>query len=111
VLTALLFLVHFNHVLQRLAAMLPDETLRDDTRVFTSMNLNVMLGVVVILAIIFGLARWNPRPAALDLIFQSLEDFRHWLTLFPILVPVALTMTLVWKIKEALLASVFEARE
>src|SRR5262249_16846409 len=42
-LSGLLFLFNLNFVLQRLAAMLPDETLRIETRFFTSFNLYLLV--------------------------------------------------------------------
>jgi hypothetical protein len=37
-----------------------------------------------------------------------IESSRSWLLVFSILLPLAMTMTLIWKIKEVVLASVFE---
>ena len=48
--TGLLFLCQLNHVLQRLVAMLPDETLRADTRFFTRLNLTLMILALVLIA-------------------------------------------------------------
>jgi len=38
-----------------------------------------------------------------------MEPLSQWLLLFLILLPMAITMSLIWKIKEAILASVFGA--
>src|SRR5688572_18561679 len=48
--TGLLFLFNLNHVLQRLAAMLPDETLRSETRLFGNLNLSLLTLILVLFA-------------------------------------------------------------
>ena len=50
--SSLAFLYHFNYLLQRLAAMLPDETLRHETRVFGSFN-RVLILLVPLLFIAY----------------------------------------------------------
>jgi len=40
---------------------------------------------------------------------QLLVDSKHWLLLILILFPLAMTMTLIWKIKELILTSVFDS--
>ena len=107
-LSGLLFLFNLNFVLQRLAAMLPDETLRIETRFFTSFNLYLLVGVVSSVAIYIGLQQYQNVPWVLAHVFQADENTRHWLLVFSILLPLAMTMTLIWKIKEVVLASVFE---
>src|SRR5687768_3768794 len=61
-LSGLLFLFDLNQVLQRLAAMLPDETLRLETKWFTSMNLGLLIFIVVVVAIYFALEQFNHLP-------------------------------------------------
>src|SRR5688572_6427405 len=46
--TGLLFLFNLNHVIQRLAAMLPDETLRTETRVFGNLNLSLLTAILLL---------------------------------------------------------------
>ena len=108
-LSALLFLFNLNLVLQRLAAMLPDETLRDETRVFTSLNGYLLILIPVFLAVSICLLQIRQPPQAIVLILRLLEPFGQWILLFLILLPMAITMSLIWKIKEAILASVFGA--
>jgi len=105
--SALAFLVALNHVLRRLAAMLPDETLRADTRLFTALNVRVL----VVLAFLLGLTLWVGRSRESMIlagpILSALARFEPWHLLLPGLLPVALTMTMLWKTKEVLLMSVF----
>jgi hypothetical protein len=113
--TSLLFLYLLNSVLLRLSAMLPDETLREEARLFTRVN-QVVLLIVMVLAPAYFILRTLPRlPAFLvDLLLQfeqggTMVQFAV-LVVF-VLLPVAMTMALVWKTKEIILAGVFSPGE
>lgn len=101
------FLIAVNDVLLRLAAMLPDQALRSETLFFTRLNSRglMVLGLFVLLWL--GLPHWNPAPEPIARFRYFLEFTRPWLFIMLLLPPVALTMTLLWKIKEAILHSVF----
>ena len=106
-LSALLFLFNLNQVLQRLAAMLPDETLREETKVFTSLNGLLLVLIPAFLAMYFTLSQIRHPPLSVSLMLRLMEPVSQWILLFLILLPMAITMSLIWKIKEAILASVF----
>ena len=106
-LTGLLFLLMLNQVLRRLTAMLPDETLRVETRVFTNLNRGLLLFTMIVMTSYFVVARFQTLPDLLIYIFTLLDRGGLWLMLFLILLPVAMTMALLWKIKEVILAGVF----
>lgn len=105
--SGLVFLVALNTALRRLVAMLPDETLRLEVRLFTNLNLALLaalglLGLALKLGLqLAGAADWSPWVLGLMLHFGTAA------LLVLALLPVALTMTLIWKIKEAILHSVF----
>jgi hypothetical protein len=104
---ALLLLFQLNRVMQRLAAMLPDETLRLDTRLFTTVNLGA-LTLIPALAALAGVAirlGWSPRlsPGVSPLVDLALLACLVLL----VLLPLALTMALLWKTKETILAGIF----
>jgi hypothetical protein len=109
-LSGLIFLFNLNQVLQRLAAMLPDETLRMETRLFGAMNLNLLCALLAIVAIYAILEQINRLPNWLIDFLKVFYDSRHWLLIFMILLPIAMTMTLIWKTKEVIFASVFVHR-
>ena len=109
--TGLLFLFNLNHVLQRLAAMLPDETLRTETRVFGNLNLSLLTAILLLFAMFIILRRFDNLPDSLDRILRVMDFLRHWLLVFLILLPMAMTMTLIWKIKEVIFASVFSYQD
>ena len=110
-LSGLLFLFNLNLVLQRLTAMLPDETLREETKVFTSLNGILLVLIPTFLAFYFGFSQVKPLPQSVLFALRVMEPLSQWLWLFLILIlvllPMAITMSLIWKIKEAILASVF----
>jgi len=117
-LTALLFLASLNLVLQRLGAMLPDETLRLETRQFTVLNLSLLAATFLGAVIYFGLSQFQEMPLWLGVIASVMERSSFWirvlLVLLPlallVLLPLAMTMALLWKTKEVILDSIFGAR-
>jgi hypothetical protein len=106
-LTGLLFLFNLNHVLQRLAAMLPDETLRTETRVFGNLNTSLLSAIVLVFGLLFLFQQVKSLPEIFVTFLQAMDMVRYWLLVFLILLPMAMTMTLIWKIKEVIFASVF----
>jgi len=107
--SGLCFLYSLSPVLWRLAAMLPDETLRLETRLFTNVNRYVVGVTIVFSAAYFGLGWINPTFRIVLPISPRIFIATQWITLFLFLLPVAMTMALTWKIKEAIFASVFGA--
>jgi hypothetical protein len=107
-LSGLLFLFALNPVLWRLAAILPDEHLRLETKLFTTINRYIILVAIALLGAYFILARIDELPPLLI----NLQDFMREKTglgvvLLLVLLPVAMTMALIWKTKEIILTSVF----
>jgi hypothetical protein len=108
VLSAVVFVFNLNLVLRQLGAMLPDETLRQETRQFTALNRWLIVAwLAVVLAI-------NSLPWLVD---RYLHVSPNWLfvlrhleltiLLFLGLAPFAITLALIWKAKEVILDSVF----
>ena len=107
--TGLLFLGSLNSVLKRLGAMLPDEALRLETRQFTAFNLRV-LGAIALLGIAYlGGRQWRQPPIEVAIFLNVLErtDLGSWGLILMVLVPLAMTMALIWKTKEVIMESVF----
>ena len=107
-LSSLLLLVQLNCVLQRLCAMLPDETLRAETKLFTRFNISLLLVSLGGLSLYFLLTRFPVLPAWLGLWMDAAAAAGIWLALFLILMPLAMTMALLWKIKEVIFSSLTE---
>jgi hypothetical protein len=112
VLSAILFLFNLNVVLKQLGAMLPDETLRQETRQFTLLNRWLLVGWLVFVAASIAV------PQMFDLSSLINPKILFWLQhaevavlLFLGLAPLAITMALIWKTKETILDSVFGSRQ
>jgi hypothetical protein len=105
--SGLLFLFSLNPLLVRLTAMLPDETLRLETKFFATVNRCLVLATVLVLLLYLLLGRMQALPHQLNELLNLLDRIGLWLILFLVLLPVAMTMALIWKVKEVILASVF----
>jgi hypothetical protein len=110
-LCGLLFLASLNHVLRRLGAMLPDEALRLEIKQFTALNLNLLTGMLTLtLAYLVLVHVEGSLPYWAQRIVIRLDQSNVWY-LVPIvplvLLPLAMTMALLWKTKQVILDSVF----
>jgi hypothetical protein len=110
ILSALLFLFNLNVVLKQLGAMLPDETLRHETRLFTGLNcwllvLLLLLGIGYV--VMLSTPQWQPELGASA---YRLDRLSLWALTFLALLPLAMTMALLWKTKEVILDSLFGAK-
>jgi hypothetical protein len=110
--SALIFLACVNLVLRRLGAMLPDEGLRQETKQFTTLNLNWLFLTTVLSGLYFVLEQFHKLPFWLGAIMEGLDRQAFWMfaMLALVLVPLAMTMALVWKTKEVILENVFSAQ-
>ncbi|MGO8763749.1 MAG: hypothetical protein ACLQSR_01280 [Limisphaerales bacterium] len=110
IISSLLFLFNLNLVIKQLGAMLPDETLRHETREFTAFNRWMLVAwflfvTASILAVHFNLQLhfdqvrwfWVERVAVAMMLFLGLS-------------PLAITMALLWKTKEVIFEGVFGGR-
>jgi len=110
VLSAVLFLFNLNVVLKQLAAMLPEETLRHETGLFTALN-RWLLGLLLLLIVAYGvLLHMAPLPPGFGVRSVWLNQLGLWSLTFLALLPLAMTMALIWKIKETIFDSVFDAK-
>jgi hypothetical protein len=103
----LIFLMQLNHLIHRLCAMLPDEELRAESRMFTSLSIGLFVAGFVSAAICITLPRWPNLPYALWRLVNETSSPAIWLTLFLNLLPLGLTLSLLWKVKEFIFTSMF----
>jgi hypothetical protein len=108
-LSGLVFLASLNIVLRRLGAILPDEGLHHETRQFTTLNLNLLLAMMVlgILLLFLHELRHENLPLWVHSVRLLIERSSLFLLVPLVLLPLAMTMALVWKTKEVILESVF----
>jgi hypothetical protein len=110
--SALLFLFNLNVVLKQLGAMLPDETLRLETRQFTALNRGLIIGWLLLAAATLVLPAVFDFSAHFSPLFLFwMEHLRVTIQLVLGLAPLAITMALLWKTKEVILDSVFGSRQ
>ncbi len=103
-----LFLIHINQVLRRLAAMLPDEMLRVETRTFATLNTWLLSAALGILAAYLAITDFRGAPREIGRHGLDLRTLGEWFIFFLTLMPVAVTLALLWKLKEAIFTSFFE---
>ena len=106
-LSALLFLFNLNVVLKQLGAILPDETLRQETLLFSRLNRWLLFILLLSCAGYVVLLRQHGRNVAMDSLLVEIQSIGFWALTFFALLPLALTMALLWKAKEIILDSVF----
>jgi hypothetical protein len=109
-LSALLFLFNVNVVLKQLGAMLPDETLRHETLLFTTLDRWLLVGLLF-LGVGYVVFLHSPRlQLTLGDSSYWLDRLSFWALTFFALLPLAMTMALIWKTKQVILDSVFGMR-
>ena len=106
-LSGLLFLFNLNLVVARLGEMLPDETLRQETRQFTVLNRTLLVMLLALTALYIFLVRMPELPVPLMVLLAHLQRVSYWSLLLLVLLPLSLTMALIWKTKEVILDNVF----
>ena len=104
------FLYSLNTVLVRLGAMLPDETLRHETRQFTSLNQILLLVLLLLVVLHLAMMRIRHVPQQFETVLILWSRGGPWLLILLTLLPLAMTMALIWKTKEVILESVFGAK-
>jgi hypothetical protein len=109
--TGLLFLAFLNLALRRLGAMLPDEGLQQETMQFTRLNLNLLGAITLIGMGYIVIINLRELPWWLAAILPVLDrgNLSMVLMLLLILLPVAMSMALIWKTKEVILEGIFRA--
>jgi hypothetical protein len=111
-LTGVLFLASLNQVLQRLGAMLPDEALRLEIKQFTGVNINLLRSMLLLAGVFVAMGQFRGSASFLGQVIGILDHNTMWflIPLVPlVLLPLAMTMALLWKTKEVILDSVFGA--
>jgi len=108
---AVFYLMSLNKMLARLAAMMPDETLRVESQLFSRMNRVLLAMTSIGFGVMYLFSFMGELP---EILFQAVAiaaKFRPWLFMAFVLIPVSMTMSLLWKTKESILASVFHPRQ
>lgn len=110
ILSAVLFVFYVNLVLKRLGAMLPDETLRQETILFTALNRWLLVFLLLLDVAYMVLLHVSKVPLEFGILVVWLDRLGLWTLTFFSLLPLAMTMALIWKTKETIFDSVFGAK-
>ena len=105
-----LFLFNLNHVIARLGEMIPDEMLRQETRQFTMINRSLLVLLLVIASGYVFLLQMPNLPGGLIHILIRLQHIGQPVVMLLVLLPLSLTMSLLWKTKEVIMDSLFTHR-
>ena len=108
--TSLLFLFNLNLVIARLGEMIPDEMLRQETRQFTAINRSLLVLLLVIASGYVFLLQMPNLPSSLINILLRLQYIGQPMLMLLVLLPLSLTMSLLWKTKEVIMDSLFTHR-
>lgn len=103
----LYFLIEMNPVMERLVAMLPDAAIRDETKVFARIGRAILMPIWIGAMLYLSMTRFQLVFPFIAPWFAFLSEGGLWIALFLALLPIALTMSLLWKIKELVFLSVF----
>ncbi|MCX7871866.1 MAG: hypothetical protein N2487_01120 [Verrucomicrobiae bacterium] len=102
-----LFLLMVNRLIQQLSRMLPEHSLREDASVYGRFNQIVLRVLAFVLFLSFVIIHWKERFYFFSYQFwRALEVYQTYFS-FITVVPVAMTMTLIWKTREVILNGVF----
>ena len=91
--------------------MLPDETLRVESQLFSRMNRVLLTITSISIGVMYLVTRIDEPPELLFRLVAIAAQFRPWLFMAFVLIPVSMTMSLLWKTKESILASVFTPKQ
>lgn len=106
----LLFLANLAFLLRRAAALLAQPPLEDEARLFLGVNLP-LLAAVLALALSGIVLMRSPLGPRLVASMSPILARVGFIGLLMLLITVALNMTLVWKLKQAVFDAVFQTRE
>lgn len=106
-----LYLMALNKTLARLVAMLPDETLRVESQLFSRVNRVLLTITSVGIGVVYLVKRIDEPPDLLRQLNAISTQFMPWFFMAFVLIPVSMTMSILWKTKESILASVFHSRQ
>jgi hypothetical protein len=106
-LSGVAFLGSLNKTIERLGAMLPDETLRHETRHFTAVNRWLLFIMAASVGLFFAIRQSPELAGKFDHLLDATSRYYRWFIVSFILLPVAITMALLWKTKEVILSSIF----
>ncbi|MGC8742591.1 MAG: hypothetical protein ACP5T0_01765 [Verrucomicrobiia bacterium] len=102
-----LFLLILNKIIQQLTLMLPNKTLRLDAKNYGDLNQYLLSLLLIILFLGYAGNFFKDLPESLSQFLFTMSRFYQWIMTVIIVIPIAMTMALIWKTREIILADVF----
>jgi hypothetical protein len=106
-LSAIVFLFTLNQLLRELVKLVPDHGLQPEVQWLSSLNSALLVGMVLFLGLYLGLWSIDPLPWLLVQLREFLEMSRVWLLLTFTLIPISMTMNMIWKLKDLVMKSIY----
>lgn len=106
-LSGIIFLLMINRVIQQLSLMLPENSLREDAKIYGDMNQYVLIILSAVLLLNYASVQLGDKIRILPSQVWFAARISQWVISFIIVAPVAMTMTLLWKTREVILSDVF----
>jgi uncharacterized membrane protein len=105
---SLAFILGLNHVLRHLAQLLPSELLRAEAVALTRVTSFCLVLLPIAMLAWLGVAGWSNAPVPIRILILWIGPFRMLGLLFLSLLPLAITMVLLWKLKESALEAALD---
>ena len=102
--SGMLYLHQLNYAIRRLAFMIPDPTLRQDTELFTGLNRRVLSFLMGLGMFYWSMGWLTAIPAPLYALLKIVDHLIPVAVVLLMVMPVSMTMTMVWKLKESIFA-------
>jgi hypothetical protein len=92
-------LYQVNHNLRSIAERIPDESLREEVRFFSTLNTYLLWLGLAFIAAYSALIVGKALPNSMVGLLLTINMVREWLLLFFLLWPLSITMSMIWKAK------------
>lgn len=106
--SGILLLIVLNQAIQQLTKMLPDETLRQETDAFGRINKLILSIVLIVLALSLISSICGIPISIIQSVAES-QMYFQWIFLFILLFPFAMTLALIWKVKETIITGLIKS--
>lgn len=110
ILVAIVLLLGLNRLLVELAGHLNNDLELQEAKLFAGVNRWLLTNTLVVTILFFIVYRLRSLPSSIANFVGVIDQAGLFIALFLIVLPLALTMTIVWKLKEAVLEALVSGR-
>ena len=107
---ACVFVIQLNFILYRLARSLPNPVLESDTRMFSRLNLAMLMFILLLVVGYLAASRmqWFTTPGLLANLIETIDHQGSLLLTLLMLPSVATTLSMIWKTRQTVMTMVFD---